>query len=294
MKDKLIRGITQNKFVRFFGIDSTETLKYATKIHNLSITSTVAYGRLLNAAVMMGMDLKSENDLITLKIDCNGPIKGILITAKNNGDVKGYAKNPEVELPLNSETKSIDIKNALGTGQITIIKDLGLKHPYVGTVELLYGEIAEDITYYFAKSDQIPTSVGLGVLIDKNGEVKKSGGFIIQLMPGIPEETIVQIEKNLEKFPNLTDMMDMGYSIEELIINYILKRLDAKVTETKSIQYKCDCSKEKFRKGLKLLEKKELEVAIQNKEVLQTNCHFCNKTYDYKVDDIKEIIKELK
>ena len=294
MNDKLIRGISHDKFVRFFGIDSTETLRYATKIHNLSITNSVAYGRLLSAAAMMGMDLKSTDDLITLKIDCEGPIKGILITARNNGDLKGYAKNPEVELPLNSETKKIDIKNALGAGQITIIKDFGLKHPYVGTVELLYGEIAQDITYYFAKSDQIPTSVGLGVLIDKNGEVKKSGGFIIQLMPGTPEETIVQIEKNLDKFPNLTDMLDMGHTIDELIINFILKGLDAKVTETKSTQFRCDCSKEKFCKGLKLLGIKELEIAIKNKEILQTNCHFCNKTYDYKIDEIKEIIKELK
>ncbi len=292
MSDRIIRGITKNKFVRFFAVDSTETTKYASQIHNLSGTISVIMGRLLSAGLMMAFDMKSSNDLLTLKLQCEGPIGGALVTANNKGEIKGYINNPQIKLPSNSE-KIINVKSAIGKGLITIIKDLGLKNPYIGNVELIYGTIARDLTHYFVKSEQIPSSVGLGVLTDEEGKVRQSGGFIIQLMPEAPEEVISKIETNLKKFPHLTDVMDMGYEIEEIMSDFILKGLQPEIKKTIPAKFKCDCSKEKFKKGLKLLGKEELEKAISEKEKLETECHFCNKKYEYDEDEILKVLMEI-
>ena len=288
MSDRIIRGITKNKFVRFFAVNSTETTKYASQIHNLSGTTSVIMGRLLSAGLMMAFDMKSSTDLLTLKLQCEGPIGGALVTANNNGEIKGYINNPQIKLPSNSE-KIIDVKTVIGKGFITIIRDLGLKNPYIGNVELIYGTIARDLTHYFVKSEQIPSSVGLGVLTDE-GKVRQSGGFIIQLMPDAPEEVISKIETNLNKFPHLTDMMDMGYEIEEIIRDFILKGLQPEIKKTIPAKFKCDCSFEKFEKGLQLLDKEELEEMIDNNEEVVINCHFCNKKYTFRE---KKILKVL-
>lgn len=288
--DRILRGMTKDKNIRFFAVDSTQTVKKAVEIHHLSITNSVIIGRMLSAALMMSIDLKSDENVLTLKIDCDGPIGGVIVTGNKNGFVKGYVKNPEVEFPLNEETDSIDISKAIGKGTLNIIKDLGLKRPYAGQVEMKYGTIAKDLTYYFVKSEQIPSSVGLGTLVMPDGSVSKAGGFIIQMMPDAPKEIISQIEENLMHFPNLTDMMDMGHSIETLLEKFILKDLSPEINEIKPGSYKCDCSKEKFENGLKLLSKQELQEANENNETLTVKCHFCNTDYKFGKNEIEEII----
>jgi len=291
--DRIIRGITKDKSIRFFAIDATQTVQQAVQIHNLSMTNSVIMGRMISAGLMMAADLKSGDNLITLKIDGDGPCGNALVTARKNGNVKGYAKHPEIELPINDLTKTFDIQNAIGSGTLTIIKDLGMKTPYVGQIELKYSTIAKDLTYYFAQSEQIPSSVGLGVLVMPDGTIKKAGGFIIQVLPQTPDGVISQIERNLAKFPNLTDMMDMGHSIEDLISEFILKGLDPKIKETSPVRYKCDCTKEKFEDGIKLLSKKELQKAIDTNEILTIHCHFCNTDYNFDKNKIEKILEEM-
>ncbi len=293
LKDRIIRGITHNAYVRFFAVDATQSVQEAVKLHDLSITNSVVMGRMLSAALMMGTDLKSEKDVITLQIESDGIASGLVVTSKGAGNVKGFMPRPTVETPPNPETNSIDVKSALGNGVLKIIKELGLKTAYSGNVELLYGEIAQDLTYYYAQSEQVPTSIGLGVLIFPDGKVKKAGGFMIQLLPNTPESVIDRLEDNLNKFPNMTDMMDMGYEIEELIAKFILKDMAPKVLDTISASYKCDCSHERFKHGLRLLDKSELEKAVKDGEVLEANCHFCNKNYHYGKSDIEEILRDL-
>jgi molecular chaperone Hsp33 len=242
---------------------------------------------------MMGIDLKSEQDALTIKIDGNGPVGKALVTSNKKGEVKGYVNNPQLELALQENTKEINVAGAIGTGTLTIIKDLGMKNPYMGQVELKYGTIAKDLTYYFVASEQVPSSVGLGVLIEPDGNVRQAGGFIVQLMPETPEEVISQLEDNLAKFPNLTDMMDMGFSIEKIITEFILKGFHPTFLEDTKAEYKCNCSSGKFEKGLKLLSKEELQEAIEKNETLNVHCHFCNKDYKYGKDRIEQILQEM-
>ena len=291
--DRIIRGITKDRSIRFFAIDATKTVQEAVTIHHLSMTNSVIMGRMICATLMMAADLKSDKNVITLKIDGDGPAGVAIVTARKNGYVKGYVKHPEVEIPLNEHTKTFDIQNAIGNGTLTIIKDLGMKSPYIGQIELKYGTIAKDLTYYFAKSEQIPSSVGLGVLVMPEGAIKQAGGFIIQVLPETPEDVISKIEKNLAKFPNLTDMMDMGHSIEDIVAMFILKGLKPQIKETASVKYKCDCSKEKFEIGIKLLSKKELQKAIDTNETLTVHCHFCNTDYNFDKKKIEKILVQM-
>ena len=293
MKDKIIRGITGDKQIRFFAIDSTEAVKHAVNIHNLSITNSVLLGRLMSAALMMAMDLKSENSVITLKVEADGPSGGAIVTANKKGEVKGYINNPQVELPLQKDTGMIDIPGAIGKGHITIIKDLGMKKSLVGQVELKFGTIAKDFTYYFMKSEQVPSSVGLGVLIEPDGTVRQAGGFIVHLLPDTPEKVISKLENNLANFPNLTDVMDMGYSIEEIIEKYILKDLGPQIKRKIPAKYKCNCSYERFENDIKLIKKKKLEKLIKKNEVLTVHCHFCNKDYEFGKGKVEKILGQM-
>lgn len=291
--DRIIRGITKDKSIRFFAIDATETVQEAVTIHHLSMTNSVIMGRMISAALMMAADMKSDRNVITLKVDGDGPAGVAIVTARKNGNVKGYAKYPEVEIPLNEHTKTFDIQNAIGNGTLTIIKDLGMKRPYIGQIELKYSTIAKDLTFYFAQSEQIPSSVGLGVLVMPDGTIKQAGGFIIQVLPETKENVISKIEKSLAKFPNLTDMMDMGHSIEEIISKFILKGLEPDVRETTPVKYKCDCSREKFKIGIKLLSKMELQEAIDTNETLTIHCHFCNTDYNFDKKKIEKILEQM-
>ncbi|MEA1973574.1 MAG: Hsp33 family molecular chaperone HslO [Candidatus Cloacimonadota bacterium] len=292
MPDKIIRGHSISKNIRFFGIDSTEVVSSATQMHNLSITNSVLLGRVLSATLMMGTTLKNRTDSITLKFAGDGPSEKCIAVSKNDGKVKGYVANPEVELPKN-ELHQIDVKGAIGKGMLTVIKDMGLKQPYISQIELISGEIAQDLTYYFAKSEQTPSAVGLGVLVDIDGSVRQAGGFIVQLMPNTPEEEIKILEKNLDEFPNLTDVLDMGKDIETIVRDFILKGIEVKVTQTKKTAFSCDCSKDRFRNGLRLLGKSELNELVKIGDAVPTVCHFCNTEYVFELDEIEEIFKTL-
>ena len=293
MKDYIIKGITKDKNVRFFAVNSKQTLITAAQIHNLSVTNKVIFGRLSNAALMIAADLKNVSDQVTLVIESNGIIDKVLVTVDYYGNLKGYISNPEHETPLNPDTGTFDIKKASGSGYIKVIKELGLKTPYIGTVELLYGEIGQDLTYYFAKSEQIPTSMGVGVLIGSKGKILQSGGFMVQLLPDTPLEIVELLEKSLLRLPNFTDLLDMGYSIEKIMQEIILKDFEIEITGKKEIRYFCGCSKERFSNGIKLLGKEELQKSIQKNETLQAKCHFCNKVYDFTPQDIKSILDEI-
>lgn len=289
VQDTIIRGITRDKYIRFFGVNCLNTLKEATAIHNFSITNRVVFGRLLAAAAIMAADFKSDNQAVTLKLDSNGVAGGTIITARRSDksiNLKGFMPDPGVETELKKGL--FDVQTALGEGFLQIIKDLGLKNSYVGNVELIYKEIAEDITYYYVKSEQIPTSLGLGVLIFPEGEIKQAGGFMVQLMPDTPEEIISKLEDNIRKFPNLTDMLDIGHSIENLIKNYLLKGFQTEITETLDTSYKCECSREKMLKGLKLVDKKEIESVLAEFGEVRTSCHFCNSEYSFQKEDLFE------
>jgi molecular chaperone Hsp33 len=293
LKNIAYRGISKAKSFRFFAVDCTDAVKEAVHYHSLSITNSVIMGRAMAAVLMLGLDLKNSQDAVTMKIDCDGVCGGLLVTGKADGTVKGYIRNPQAELPLSEKTHSVNVKEALGKGQITIIKDAGMKRSYVGTVELLFGEIAEDLTYYFAQSEQIPTSIGLGVFLEADGTVKHAGGFMIQLLPDTPQAAIDTIEKLISHFPNLTDLLDMGYSLKNIVETILLKKIPIEFLEERKVKYFCDCSKEKFSKGLKLLGKSELQEAIEKDENLHVVCHFCNKNYAYTKEDIARIMADI-
>lgn len=294
MKDKAIRGIAANKQIRFFAVNSTETVQTALKSHFLSVTSTIFLGRMLSAGIMLGMDLKDENSSITLKVESEGPLQGGTVVSKNKGKTKGYVKNPQIELEADSTIYGLSIAKAVGSGTMTIIKDLNVKQPFSGQVELISGEIAEDLAYYFVQSEQLPSAVGLGLLVNPDASVKSSGGFIVQLMPFAEEEIIAKLESNVKKMPNVSDLLDMGKDIETIVRDFVLKGFDFSVTDETYPSFSCDCSKEKFWDGMKLLGLVEIQEALLHEGKLEANCHFCNKTYTFDSDDLHKMIEELK
>mgnify|MGYP006295810037 CR=1 FL=1 len=293
MNDFIIRGMAANNNIRFFGAETTNLVNNAIKIHNLSITNSVLLGKLMTAAAMMSSELKYEKDALTIKIDGDGPVKTTIATSNNKGHIKGYVSNPQAELEINKKNKKINTMDAIGNGVLTIIKDIGLKKPYNGQVKMMTGEIAKDLTYYFAQSEQIPTSVALGVLIEPDGRVRKAGGLIVQMMPEAEASIIDRLENNLKKLPNVSDLLDMGYSINKILSDIVLKGFDSKTNQVNSIQYKCSCSRNKFKNALKLLKKEELNDMIDKNEPIEMVCHFCNTKYLFKVEELKEIAHKI-
>jgi molecular chaperone Hsp33 len=287
LTDRIVRGYTDNGYIRFFGIDSTETVKYASEIHNLSTTNTVLFGRLISAALIMAADLKTDKGSVSIRLNSDGVGGGTVVTATNDGKVRGFMPDGSSETPLNETTKQFDVKKAVGNGTLQITKDLGMKNTFTGTVDLLYGEIGTDLTYYYAKSEQTPSSIGLGVLIFPEIGVKTAGGFMVQLMPDTPEEVITKLETNLKHFPNLTDMLDMGHSIEELILDHILKGFDAEIKETTEVSYHCGCSSQNIYEKLRLLPKEDLDGVIEEQGKVTTVCHFCNTNYVFTKEEIE-------
>ena len=261
MEDYIVRATAANGFIRAFAAISTNTVEEARKIHGTTPVASAALGRMLTAGAIMGAMLKSEKDLITLQITGSGPLKGVLVTSDSKSNVKGYVVNPDADLPLKPDGK-LDVGNAVGAGTLKIIKDVGLKDPYVGSIELISGEIADDLTYYFAQSEQVPSSVGLGVLVDTDCTIKHSGGFIVQLMPGADEEIIDKLEKKLMTIPYVTDMLNDGYSAEKML-EAILGDLELEILEKSPMQYKCTCSKDRVEKAIISLGKKEISQIIE-------------------------------
>lgn len=288
-KDYIVRATAADHQLRAFAVTSKDIVEKAREIHNTSPVATAAIGRLLTAASMMGSMMKGEKDVLTLQIECGGPIGGITVTADSNADVKGYVNNPNVILPPNAQGK-LDVSGALGPGFLNVIKDIGLREPYNGQTHLVSGEIAEDLTYYFATSEQVPSSVGLGVLMDKDNHVRQAGGFIIQVMPDTDDEVIDKLEARLGEVHSVTEMLDKGMTPED-ILNYVLEGIDVEILETVPTQYKCDCSFERVSKVIASLGKKELQEMIDDGKPVEVNCQFCGSHYKFDTEQLKEFIK---
>lgn len=288
MKDYMIRAIAAGGQVRAFAADTRETVEYARAAHNTSPVVTAGLGRLLTAGSMMGSMMKGERDVLTLKAEGSGPVGHYLVTADSHGNVKGYAANPDVILPANAAGK-LDVAGSLGVGLLTVIKDLGLKEPYTGTCELITGEIADDITYYFATSEQTPSSVGLGVLMTKENTVNVAGGFIIQIMPDATEETISAVEEKITSITSVTGMLEKGMTPED-ILQYILGDLELEILDKTEVAFVCDCSKEKVSKALAAINKEDLQGIIDDGEDIEIKCHFCNKTYGFSVEEMEKLL----
>jgi molecular chaperone Hsp33 len=288
MSDYIIRGTSANHQVRFFAATTKDTVEKARGIHNTSPVATAALGRLLTAGAMMGTMNKNDDDLVTIQIQCQGPIGGLCVTADTKANVKGYVHNPDVMLPISKEGK-LDVGGALDLGVMSVIKDIGLKEPYVGQTHLVSGEIAEDLTYYFATSEQIPTSVALGVLMNKNNTVAQAGGFIIQLMPFAEEEVIASLEKKIGEMKSITSLLDQGMSPED-IINHLLGEFGVEINDTISTQYECNCSRERVSKAIISIGKKDLQEMIDEGKPIEVNCHFCGSNYEFTVDELKEML----
>ena len=288
MEDYLVRAIAANGQVRAFAAYTKNTVETARQAHNTSPVVTAGLGRLLTAGAMMGSMMKGDRDVLTIKAEGSGPVGHYLVTADSKGNVKGYAANPNVILPANAAGK-LDVGGSLGVGLLTVIKDLGLKEPYTGTCELVSGEIAEDLTYYFASSEQTPSSVGLGALMTKDNTVNVAGGFIIQLMPDATEETISIVEEKISTIKSVTSMLENGLDPEG-IINLILGGLDPEILDKMPVRFYCNCSKERVSKALITIGRKELDNIIEENEPIEVKCHFCNKAYNFTVDELKKLV----
>ena len=292
MADYMVRATAANAQIRAFAITSRDTVEYARSAHDLSPVVTAALGRLMTGGVMMGSMLKGEDDLLTLKINGAGPVHGLTVTADSKGNVKGYADHPQAMMPPSSVGK-LDVGGVIGLGVLTVIKDMGMKEPYSSTIELKTGEIADDLTYYFAASEQVPSSVGLGVLMEKNNTVKQAGGFIIQLMPFTEDEVIDRLEKKLSGLKPVTTMLEEGNPPEE-ILKLILGDMGLEITDTMPVQFHCNCSKPLVEKVLISLGKKELQSLIDEGKDVELNCHFCNSNYTFSVEEVKKILARTK
>ncbi|MBR4099602.1 MAG: Hsp33 family molecular chaperone HslO [Clostridia bacterium] len=289
---KLIRCITSEGAVMVSAVDSTDIVAKAERIHETSAVVTAALGRMLTAASMMGNMLKGKDNTISLKIDGGGPIGAVTVSADSAGNVRGYAQNPIVEIPLKPNGK-LDVSGAVGKdGSLFVVKDLGMKEPYNGFVPIASGEIAEDITSYYATSEQIPTVCALGVLVDTDLTVKKAGGYILQLLPFTEEEIIEKIEKNLARVKPVTQLLDEGYDIED-IVRDVLQGFDVEVIYTEEVEYKCKCSREKIEATLQGLGKEELTSMCEDLPEVNVKCHFCNTDYTFSKSEIENILKKL-
>ncbi len=287
MTDYIVRATAANAQIRAFACTTKEMVETARQAHNTSPVMTAALGRLLSAGAMMGIMMKGDKDLLTLQIRGDGPGKGITVSADSFGNVKGYPIVSDVILPANNKGK-LDVSGAMGNGNLCVIKDMGLKEPYIGQVELQTGEIAEDLTYYFATSEQVPSCVGLGVLMERDNTVKQAGGFLIQLMPFTEDEVIEKLEQNLAKVASVTSMLDSGMSPED-ILNTLLDGFDVEITETGETRFSCNCGKERIEKALISVGKEELQEMIDDGEPIEVKCHFCNKGYVFSIEELKDI-----
>lgn len=290
MEDYIVRAMAAGAQIRAFACTTAELVETARQAHNTSPVVTAALGRLLSAGAMMGCMLKGEEDLLTLQIKGDGPMQGVLVTADAKGNVKGYATAPDVILPANHQGK-LDVAGAVGKGSLRVIRDMGLKEPYVGQTLLQTGEIAEDLTYYFASSEQVPSSVGLGVLMERDNTVRQAGGFIVQLMPFAEDAAIDRLERNLSGITSVTAMLDAGDTPEQML-GRILEGLDCQVTDTCPVAFSCNCSKERIEKVLISLGKKEIQDMIHEGREVEVNCHFCNTHYRFSVEELKGIYRK--
>ncbi|MDO5038388.1 Hsp33 family molecular chaperone HslO [Clostridium sp.] len=293
MKDKIIRGTAKDGMVRFIGGITTNLVNEGTALHECTPVASAALGRMLTAASLMGVQLKSEKEAITLRMNGGGPVNGVTVTAHSNGTVKGFIGNPKVDIPL-KENGKLDVSGAIGkNGLLYVIKDMGLKDPYVGQVPIYTGEVAEDLAYYFTVSEQTPSAVALGVLVDKDLSIKAAGGFIIQMMPDADELLADVITYRLQDMKPITALIEEGKTIED-IIKEIFEDMDPKILEEIEPEYKCDCSKERIEKALISIGSKDLNEIYDEGKDEEIVCNFCNKKYKITHDEIGELIEKIK
>lgn len=284
----MVRATAADAQIRAFAATTKNLVEEMRSLHNTSPVVSAALGRLLTGGAMMGAMMKGENDLLTLQIKGDGPIGGMTVTADAHGNVKGYANEAQVILPANAAGK-LDVGSAVGKGILRVVKDMGLKEPYVGQTILQTGEIAEDLTYYFAVSEQTPSSVGLGVFMEKNNTVKQAGGFILQLMPYAEEAVIARLEDNLRQFPSVTAALEAGKNPEQML-EALLDGLPMEIVNTMDVQYRCDCSKQRVERAMISLGKKELEEMIAEGKEVEAGCQFCNQKYKFTVEELERLI----
>ncbi|MDI9509290.1 MAG: Hsp33 family molecular chaperone HslO [Clostridiales bacterium] len=292
MADYIIRASAADNQVRAFAATTRELVEHARNIHNTSPVATASLGRLLTAGAMMGIMMKGDKDLLTLQIKGTGPIGGIVVTADANGSVKGYVHNPEVIIPA-SPIGKLDVAGAIGNGMLTVIKDMGLKEPYVGQTNLISGEIAEDITYYYAVSEQLPTSVALGVLMNRDNTVRRAGGFIIQLMPFASEEVISKLEKRIGEINGITSLLDKEMT-PEMILDQLLGDFGIDFLEKKTTAFECNCSKDRVEKAVISIGKKDISEMIEDRKPIEVNCHFCSKHYVFTTEELEDLLSRAK
>lgn len=286
-RDYIVRATAADGQIRAFAATTRDLVEEARKAHNTSPVATAALGRLLTAGAMMGIMMKGEKDLLTLKACGDGPIGGLVVTADSGGAVKGYAYHPQVMLPPNEKGK-LDVGGALGIGMLSVIRDIGLKEPYVGQTILVSGEIAEDLTYYYATSEQIPSSVALGVLMNRENTVRQAGGFIIQLLPDAADEVIDRLEQAISETEPVTALLEDGRTPEQ-ILEQVLSPFQVDILERKDTRFFCGCHKERVEKALISIGKKELQAMIDDKQPVEVNCHFCGRSYEFTVDELSAL-----
>lgn len=292
MEDYIVRGTAADNQIRVFAATTRNMVEHARQIHNTSPVATAALGRLMTAGAMMGSMMKGEKDILTLQIKASGPINGITVTADSKANVKGYVGNPDVIIPANDKGK-LDVAGAVGIGILNVIKDIGMKEPYVGQTALQTSEIAEDLTYYFATSEQIPSSVGLGVLMNKDNTVRQAGGFIIQVMPFAEDEVITALENKLSTVSSITSMLDAGMTPEN-ILEELFEGLSLDIMDKVPTAFSCNCSRERVEKALISVGKSEIQSMIDDNEPIEMNCHFCNTKYVFDVEELKKILKSAR
>ena len=291
MEDYIVRATAGDGQIRAFAAVTTNLVEEARKRHDTSPVATAALGRLLTAGAMMGSMMKNETDILTLQIKGSGPLGGITVTADAKARVKGYVDNPDVMLP--PKNGKLDVGGAVGIGLLNVIKDMGLKEPYSGQTVLQTGEIAEDLTYYFATSEQVPSSVGLGVLMNKENTVRCAGGFIVQVMPFVTEEVLGRLEENIQKISSVTTMLDNGHTPEEML-EKVLDGLNVEITDTLPAAFYCNCSRERIEKAIISIGKKEIREMIDEGKEVEVKCHFCNTAYKFQPSELEEIYKQAK
>lgn len=289
MGDYIVRAMAAEQQIRAFAVTSRDLVEKARAAHNTSPVATAALGRLLSAGAMMGVMMKGEKDVLTLQMKGSGPLGGVTVTADSKGDVKGYVDNPDAMLPPNAQGK-LDVGGAIGVGILNVIKDMGLKEPYNGSVELKTGEIGDDLTYYFATSEQVPSAVGLGVLMNKDNTVRQAGGFIIQLMPFIDEKIVDRLEEKLAGVTSVTSMLDKGFT-PEMILEELLGEFGLEITDTMPTRFACNCDKKRVEKALIGVGRANLNEMIQDGKTIEVNCHFCNSKYEFTVEELKNLVK---
>ena len=290
--DYIVRAVAVDKQIRAFAITSREMVETARQHHNTSPVATAALGRLLTGGAMMGVMMKGEKDMLTLMMKGDGPINGVTVTADSKGNVKGYVGNPNVLIPANYAGK-LDVGAAIGYGTLTVIKDMGLKEPYVSQVPLGTSEVAEDLTYYFASSEQVPSAVGLGVLMSKDNTVKQAGGFIVQLMPFADEEVINKLEERVNNISSVTEMLEKGMTPED-ILKEVMGDMDVEFTDKIETGFVCNCGKEKIAKALASISKKDMDEIINDGKEIEVKCDFCNTTYKFSVEELQTLRKQFR